>query len=190
MDTDPTLGFGRYAGTRVSMLPSDYVLWIARPECRSEKTRDFKAPTDVLAACKVRADAIEAEKAQNLLATAAMSGKPAPGRGTIYVIERLGDLEDEANTVASTLEAALEQLSAEYPYGNPEDIGEGVQGVSRVTPDPEDDRILIWEVLETGHRRVVWHFSGWHWSSDEFAHLGQGRLPGDEDDLYSIALRD
>ena len=36
------------------------------------------------------------------------------------------------------------------------------------SPDPEDDRILIWEILPTGHKKVVWHFSGWHWIPDEF----------------------
>jgi hypothetical protein len=31
-------------------------------------------------------------------------------------------------------------------------------------PDPEDDRVVIWEVTEGQHRKAVWHFSGWHWS--------------------------
>ena len=51
-----------------------------------------------------------------------------------------------------------------------------------IDPDVEDDRIVIREVLESGHSKPVWHFSGWHWSQDGDDLLpegiGQGCLLG------------
>lgn len=36
-----------------------------------------------------------------------------------------------------------------------------------IDPDCEDDRIVIYEVFSSGHRKPVWHFSGWHWGFSE-----------------------
>lgn len=92
-----------------------------------------------------------------------------------YIIERLGDISGE--TTHNTFDEAIKQLETEYPIND-----EGI----RMTPDPEDDRILIWEVLDSGHKKVVWHFSGWHWDTGEFD-ISQGSLPGDKECLYKIA---
>lgn len=54
-------------------------------------------------------------------------------------------------------------------------------------PCAEHDQILIWEVLPSGHRKVVWHFSGWHYDPDEYTLLPQGKLPGDTMSLYDRA---
>jgi len=50
--------------------------------------------------------------------------------------------------------------------------------------DPEDDRVLIWEVLPDGHKKVVWHFSGWQWDAEEFG-LEQGCFLGHKESVYS-----
>lgn len=97
-----------------------------------------------------------------------------------YRVERLGDIKGD--TYHPSLDNALWQIAREYPLDK---TGE----FYRETPDPEDDRILIWEILDSGHAKVVWHFSGWHWDAEEFG-LPQGKLPGDEEDLYTLALRD
>lgn len=91
-----------------------------------------------------------------------------------YIVERLGDLQ--GLTIHYSAMEALKQIERECPL----DDGE------RTSPDPEDDRILIWHVLPSGHKKVVWHFSGWHWNPDEFYELGQGKLPNDEKSLYAI----
>jgi len=109
--------------------------------------------------------------------------KGMPSDKTEYIIERLGDIS--GLTIHNSLEEALEQLEKEYPL---EYNGKGE--IYRETPDPEDDRILIWEVLPSGHKKVVWHFSGWHWDSEEFYNLEQGKLPSDTRSLYHIALDD
>ena len=90
-----------------------------------------------------------------------------------YKIERLGDIN--GITYHVTLGEAFNKLKEEYPFCNCCE--------RRHTPDPEDDRILIWEITSDGHQKVVWHFSGWHWDfgardvSEE--DLEQGALPGD-----------
>ena len=85
------------------------------------------------------------------------------------------------STDSKLIDAALAALSREYPV-HPE------TGV-RTTPDPEDDRILIWEILPTCHKKVVWHFSGWHWNAEEFG-LDHGTLPGDAHCLYFLACNE
>ena len=100
-----------------------------------------------------------------------------------FMIERLGDISGK--TFHGTLDDALQQLSKEYPKKK----WEGEDEEEQTTPDPEDDRILIWEILDTNHSKVVWHFSGWHWNANEFG-IPQGTLPGHPKDLYSMALED
>jgi hypothetical protein len=91
-----------------------------------------------------------------------------------YMIERLGDIDGK--TYHNTIDEALNQLAFEYPIKDGE----------RYTPDPEDDRILIWERPDTEPDKVVWHFSGWHWDAEEFG-IPQGKLPHDDKSLYELA---
>jgi hypothetical protein len=58
--------------------------------------------------------------------------------------------------------------------------------------DPEDDRIVIWEVTNTGHKKPVWQASGWHWPYDEVdgIKLDQGCLLDDDTSLYSRVMED
>ena len=132
-----------------------------------------------------------------------------------YMIERLGDISGK--TFHDNLNDAFSQLEKEYPsiedtrlfkdidmlvkkgrtkevidyFCNIEDAWDNR---ARQTPDPEDDRILIWEINEDGSSRVVWHFSGWHWDFEAGdvvkGGLPQGRLPGDKEPLYAIAIED
>ena len=58
--------------------------------------------------------------------------------------------------------------------------------------DPEDDRVVIWETCKLGHRKAVWHASGWHWASDEVdgQKLEQGALTGSHrESVYAEAMR-
>lgn len=117
-----------------------------------------------------------------------------------YLIERLGDISGK--TYHHSLDEALAQLRKEYPKLI--DMREAIAHIVADaiiaylkehnvdldeipnTPDPEDDRILIWEIQSDGQAKVVWHFSGWHWNADEFD-LPQGTLPGDNISLYELA---
>lgn len=129
---------------------------------------------------------IDAARLQNDHARRVLSGADRPGEHTLYVFECDGDMHSASGTFAfdltvhASLDAAFAILEAEYPRTRDD------PGQFRETPDPEDDRILLWEVLPSGHRKVVWAFTGWHHSSDEFA-CGQGRIPGDPKDLYDLA---
>jgi len=98
----------------------------------------------------------------------------------IYVVELLGDLpyhrEQEGHrdhiNIFHSFEDALAWLRDNIGY-----------------PDPEDDRMLIWEVLPSEHKKVVWHFSGWHWDADEFG-IPQGKYPSDEESVYAMCMKD
>ena len=61
-------------------------------------------------------------------------------------------------------------------------------------PDPEDDRILVWEILDSGHKKVVWHCSGWHWpfNCDDLVDEGleQGCLLDHTESYYYERLQD
>jgi len=63
-----------------------------------------------------------------------------------------------------------------------------------ISPDIEDDRILVWEVSPGGIKRVVWHFSGWHWDQDckDFVYEGleQGKLLGHSETLATEIQRE
>lgn len=89
-----------------------------------------------------------------------------------YTVEQLGDLlgEDTFNTFDEALDFVAK-------------ITKDEESETGHSTDPEDNRILIWEVLDTGHKKVVWHFSGWHWDENEFD-LPQGKLRGHEKSLY------
>lgn len=59
--------------------------------------------------------------------------------------------------------------------------------------DPEDDRIVIWEIMPDNKvAKVVWHASGWHWQHDASDLVGgpleQGKLPCDTLSLYERAI--
>ncbi len=100
----------------------------------------------------------------------------------MYIIERMGDISGKS--IHNSLTDALLYLDKEFPKD---------EDGYRYSPDPEDDRILIWEVLDTGHRKVVWHFSGWHWdfSAEDVIGVGleQGKLLGDTNCLYDEVQR-
>lgn len=109
----------------------------------------------------------------------------------IYVIEFKGDLDDPP-WATDTLSAALEYLAEEKGYGKPaKDYVSGYEEDAEeiLVPDPEDDRILIWEVEAGTEPKVVWHFSGWHWDSTEFG-IDQGKLPGHDKSLMDLAMED
>src|SRR3546814_19185028 len=84
---------------------------------------------------------------------------------------RSGDCHSKSGSFAidekwfPSLEESLAFLAAEFPIIEKNDFGGPSGKLIRSTPDPEDDKILIWEVLPTGHRKVVWGFFGWHHSS-------------------------
>lgn len=89
-----------------------------------------------------------------------------------YMIQCEGDLDKYPPIHCNSLKSALKIIEEYLPQ-----------------PDPEDDRILVWEILESGHKKVVWHCSGWHWPFD-YEGLEQGCLIGHNESYYYERLQD
>lgn len=115
-----------------------------------------------------------------------------PVTEAVYVVQMLGDLPRFGQPnfqVFSSLHDALAHLGSQW---GGKTIG-GFSGEEEiyVTPDPEDDRIVVWEVAPP-YMRAVWHFSGWHWDHEAADLVGgpldQGILPGHEKSLYDLAM--
>lgn len=172
------LTFGRFKGHSLEGVPLDYLRWLAEPGT-DRRGKAYKVSADISQAAKAIVERDNSELTKALLA-----GRGAITDKTVYVIERLGDIDGA--TVHESLNAAFAYLVLEYPIEMQSDFGDEI-GEGRSTPDPEDDRILIWEVLPTGHKKVVEHFSGWHWNADEFG-IDQMTLPGDSQNLMAIAV--
>ena len=205
----PVLGFGRHKGLRLDEVPGDYLRWLAdpkrdepsppRPGRRAGGHRPL--PRDIVEAARALIAPLEEKERLARLARSLMGGATHEGPDPIFVIETDSDCHSLTgryvldHTLHATLDAALAAIAAEHPLA-PEDADEAEfhgrtpsATLVRRAPDPEDGRIVVWEVLPSGHRRAVWGFFGWHHSADDFA-CGQGTLPGDDADLYSLAMRD
>jgi len=103
----------------------------------------------------------------------------------MHIIQYFGDIHRPMTAHASLDEA----LAALIRFGK-----RAADGFYDDTPDPEDDRIIIWEAIPGETCNVVWHFSGWHWRHDAAdlpgGPLEQGKLPGFDKSLYDIATEE
>lgn len=167
-----TLTFGKYAGKALNDVPPDYVKWLAEPTYRQRST--FRVPADVTAAALILRDAIKLQEDQAEEIRSQFNGKSGISDVTAYIVERLGDIDGLSRH--GSLDDALAALAKEFGL-----LEDGIRDI-----DTEDNRLLVWEVLPSGHKKVVWHFSGDHWNADEFD-LEQGSLPGDDKSLYAMA---
>lgn len=113
----------------------------------------------------------------------------------LFEIRFYGDLEGSPHSYSS-LEAALDDLAREWGWKRDEwrrldKFGNQI-GREPYTPDPEDDRVVIWKHEPGEESKAVWHFSGWHWSFDADdlpgGPLDQGKLPGWDKSLYELAM--
>jgi hypothetical protein len=60
-----------------------------------------------------------------------------------------------------------------------------------ITPDPEDDKVEIWEIdLVNKTAEIVSGFWGWHWSPPNGDYELQMILPGHTKSLYDLAMED
>jgi hypothetical protein len=94
-----------------------------------------------------------------------------------YIVEQFGDIHGKNEF--KTFDEALDFIDTLTKYLASEFEDPAINNFC----DPEDNRITISEVLDTGHSKVVWHFSGWHWDENEFD-LPQGKLKGHNLSLY------
>lgn len=193
MSSELKLPFGAHRGKTLAQAPADYIMWLADParvEYAKEHGKGFPMP--ILEAAQAMKAAILARLEAQELGKAYLGGKCHAGPDPIYVFECDGYMSSASGEfafdqkVCATLDEAFDCLKTEYPTigSTPDDIADS----PRESPDAKDDKIIIWEVLPSGHRKAVWGFFGWHWDADDYA-CGQGTLPGDDESLYDIAAR-
>lgn len=111
----------------------------------------------------------------------------------VYLATFHGDLErnEDLHPLAdSSLEGLLSQIVDLTGWGTKhieQDTDEDEQYVYYVTPDPEDDKVEIWEIdSEEKSAKIICGFFGWHWQIPEDAE--QMILPGHTKTLYELAM--
>lgn len=182
------LQFGKHKGKDITDVPTSYIIWLATHE--PDESLRFRVPSDVQAEAKRLLE--QREYAKNRY-------RGMPADKTEYVVELLGDIIQPVNSgTAQVWEddfenyAVFDSMDEAITFivglvNRPAPDGDTSLGDLSM-PDPEDDRIVVWEVMPSGHRKALWHFSGWHYDAEEFYGLEQGQLPGHEASLYSEAL--
>lgn len=172
------LSFGKYKGRDLSEVPENYLLWLINPMVRDRKTGEWR----VFDISEEMREAARVELEQRRYAEDRLMGKPSDR--TDYIIEVEGDLASHLQFAEafSTLDAALEALAAGL-------VVKEEDGNTYLDFDPENDRITVWEVLPSGHRKAVWSAWGWHYIPSYYG-LEQGKLPGYEQSLYDKACED
>lgn len=154
------LSFGRYANLPPYLVPDSYLRWLLDPMISAGKT--YHIPAQIQEAAR-------------------------------YWLKARRDGRQLFGGQGQSLVAYLVTVEGSLPRTMPSELSfstleEAFALIQHLDPDPEDDRILVWEVLPSGHRKVVWYCSGWHWSTDCFGELSQGCLPGHPESLYHEAL--
>lgn len=197
--TDIIMPFGKYKGQALKALPEDYLRWILNPVL-ANKNQGNSVPKFVTIPMNIREAALaivnekdrlnaQADGAKKLLNGEGFQDKETPR----YVVEDDTDNSENFSSAFESYDEAIAYLAKEYPketISNDEADFRGLEQGSkqRSTPCPKRDQILIWEVLPSGHRKVVWHFSGYRYNQDKFG-IPQGKLPGDEESLYDLAMK-
>lgn len=106
-----------------------------------------------------------------------------------------GDIGEYPPIAGYTLNDVLVKMQDKYSFGK-ETVHEShwVQGevnwTEYETPDPEDDKIEVWEFNgEPGTAKIIWGFWGWHWTMPEYI-SEQGKMPGMDRTLYDLAMNE
>lgn len=149
--------FGRYAGTPVHEASTYFLKWLLDP-ILSDGRRYHVTP--------ILQDAARYWLKARRDGVALLAGVPQSRSNAAYLVERQGRSTDELGF--ATIEEAYACLAL-WPF------------------DPEDDRFLLWDVLPSGHRKVIWHCSGWSWDQSAW-NLPQGCLPGQTQSIYDQAM--
>ena len=110
-----------------------------------------------------------------------------------YIIQGFGDLADPSYNggykAGLHVERSFPSLDTALAWLEGW-AGEWFDGEWRIDRlDPEDDMVLIYEVLGDGTRVAVWGFFGWHYSAEDYE-LEQGSFLGHDKSVYSELMED
>lgn len=110
----------------------------------------------------------------------------------VYLATFHGDLErlDLPPLADSSLEGLLNQIVEITGWGTKivEEWDDEEDFTSYCSPDPEDDKVEIWEIdNEQKSARVICGFFGWHWQTPEGA--TEMILPGHTETLMDLVMK-
>lgn len=115
---------------------------------------------------------------------------------SVFILDFFGDLpttrpDCREPMCFSTLEATKRKI---YEMFIQDDLDAPHDLVNQdLLPDPEDDRIIVWEANpETGKLVVRWAFNGWHWPHDDMPGMEEAddklEINGKDLSLYTLAM--
>ncbi len=167
------LTFGKYKGRELIAVPSSYLGWLMDPVLKTGGA--FHVPADVQADARTMLE-------HRLYAQGRLIGEVSDR--TDYIFEGFGDLDSVDYN--GGFKAGLHE-----PLGFPS-LHDALTWLEKwaiddegwIVLDPEDDKVLLWEVLPSGHKKVVWGFFGWHWDQETYE---QGHFEGHEKAVYTEA---
>lgn len=117
---------------------------------------------------------------------------------SVFVLDFYGDLPTKRPDcreplVFHTLEAAKDKIFEMFVQDNP-DAPAGAINL-QLLPDPEDDRILVYEANpDTGRVLVRWCMNGWHWPNDDMPGMKESNdilvKNGRSLSLYDLAMQE
>jgi hypothetical protein len=117
---------------------------------------------------------------------------------SVFVLDFFGDLPTKRPDCREpkafhSLEEAVEVVKKMFIQDNP-NAPAGTMNLD-LLPDPEDDRILIWEANPDTHEIVVrWAMNGWHWPHDDMPGMFESsdklEVNGKEYSLYDLAMNE
>jgi hypothetical protein len=178
------LTFGKYRGQEIRFIQDEsYIRYLAYNN--QSPTKTFNVPKDI----EEEALKILEEKKKPLL----RFYKGIESDKIEYYIEFSGDEEthnDGYKKLDYTLAGPFNKLEEIFWYLKDKCYTTDEEAKKVVACiDPEDPAIYVWEILPSGHRKIVWAYMGWH-HEHMMDLLDQGKFPGHEENLYAETMKE
>lgn len=187
--TEFTMPFGKYRGQVMEDLPENYLNWLLNPKLNNGKTLRIEYKVVDAARREIarrRTHETKLQQRSQELAQAVADVNPdtpilpATKNYKGPLAERYAGAPDTGMDYILEIENHMEQTSQlEGPYKNPNQALAACKKDYHY-PSSKFARYTVWEILPTGHKKVIWCSWGQIYNKDNKHHsLNQGNYPGD-----------